>query len=81
MKHVLLFAAGGVVLALALALAGLHHLSASVFTLTVFCIWPVILFHVATWCFGQVWSLSDRIMTWAQRPDSDVGGGKGTRAE
>ncbi|KJF66028.1 hypothetical protein RS75_20370 [Rhizobium nepotum 39/7] len=81
MKQVLLWTAGGLSLAIAFGLAGLHHLSASVFTLTVFCAWPAVLFHVVTWCFAQIWSLPDRIAAWIERPGSYTVGGKGTSAE
>ncbi|ANM16915.1 hypothetical protein AMK06_CH02015 [Rhizobium sp. N541] len=64
MKKVLLWTVAGFSLAVACGLAGLAHLSATVFTLTVFCAWPAILFYVLTWGLGFIWSLPDRIATW-----------------
>ncbi len=43
MKQVLFWTAGGLLLAIAFGLAGLHHLSASMVTLTVFCAVPALL--------------------------------------
>lgn len=81
MKKLMIWTASGFGLATVVGVAGLHHLSASIFTLTVFCALPVIQFYVVTWCFGQIWSLPDRIMTWVARPGSYGVGGKGTSAE
>ncbi|MBB4283910.1 hypothetical protein GGE43_004743 [Agrobacterium tumefaciens] len=43
MKKLFLWTAGGLGLATAFGLAGLHHLSASMVTLTVFCAVPALL--------------------------------------
>ncbi|CAN7539082.1 hypothetical protein LJR257_003688 [Ensifer adhaerens] len=43
MKKLALWMAGGLGLAIACGLAGLHHFSASVLTLTVFCAVPALL--------------------------------------
>ena len=76
MKKTLYWTAGGFGLATVCGLAGLPHLSATVFTLTVFCATPPILFHVLTWCFGVVWTLPDRIAAWAEPAANVSVGGK-----
>jgi hypothetical protein len=76
MKKVARWTAGGLALAIACGLGGLHHLSATVFTLTVFCAWPAILFYVLTWLFGVSWSLPDRIAAWAEPTANVAVGGK-----
>lgn len=43
MKKMLIWTVGGLMLATAFGLAGLHHLSASMVTLTVFCAVPALL--------------------------------------
>ncbi|UYZ07414.1 hypothetical protein CFBP5507_14525 [Agrobacterium salinitolerans] len=72
----LLWTAGGLGLATVCGLAGLPHLSATVFTLTVFCATPTILFLVLTWLFGVVWSLPDRIAAWTEPAANISVGGK-----
>lgn len=62
MKKVVLWAIGGFGLAIICGLMGLAHLSASIFTLTVFCATPAILIHLSAWCFAFIWSLPDRIL-------------------
>jgi hypothetical protein len=81
MKKVLLWTMSGLGLAAACGLAGLAHLSATIFTLTVFCAWPTMLFYVLTWLFGFVWSLPDRIAAWVELPGSYRVGGKRARVE
>lgn len=76
MKKLMIWTAGGFGLALACGLVGLAHLSATVFTLTVFCATPPILFHVLTWWLGFVWSLPDRIADLVQLPCASTIGGK-----
>ncbi|NTE66186.1 hypothetical protein G6M85_11255 [Agrobacterium tumefaciens] len=71
MKKLMIWTVGGFGLALACGLAGLPHLSATVFTLTVFCALQVL----AVWFFGFVWSLPDRIAAWAEVPSSITIGG------
>lgn len=76
MKKLGIWIVGGLGVATVCGLAGLPHLSATVFTLTVFCATPAILFLVLTWLFGVVWSLPDRMATWA-KPAANVSvGGK-----
>lgn len=61
MKALLLWTAGGVGLAVACGVAGLAHLSATIFTLTMFCTMPAMIIHLIAWCFGFICSLPSRI--------------------
>ena len=64
MKKIGYWTAGGLAVAVACGFAGLHHLSASVVTLTVFCAVQAMLFYVLTRGLGFIWSLPDRIAAW-----------------
>jgi hypothetical protein len=76
MKKLILWTAGGLGLAMACALAGLAHLSATLVTLTVFCAGTALLGLVYSWFLGVVWSLPTRIAAWAEPAANVSVGGK-----
>lgn len=75
MKKLLLGTAGGIGLAIACGVAELAHLSATIFTLTMFCTMPAMIVHLMAWCFGFIWSLPDRIAAGTRLPAKNAAGG------
>lgn len=70
MRKLALWIAAGLGLATVCGLTGLHHLSATLVTLTVFLVFPALLSLAHVWFLDVLWSLPDRVATWTGAPET-----------